>query len=393
MRSPENVSLSFLRVWYAKAYVHIPKEKRVQSQKMEARAWIGHLVGYEGDNGHIYRIYDPKTKRVSRYRDVVFWEQRQGIPHYNERDIITGGQTIDAPPPISHVGRSVGSPVITANKTRHSTQDLPPLNSRVEEIDEEEDHTLFTTPTQAEKGKRPGSGRPPMIGLWTPSPSARTVSVPSLSERQRRPDIDSSSPDPITATPTPQPAAIRRSTRQIAGILPRRFDDEDQDEHGRALSAIGIAFAAIPEGLKTWQVKIPRNYKEALNSPEKDLWQDAMNNQITKLEAAQAYQLVNTPPRGSTILPGKWVYDLKCDKEDYITEIRARQVICGNRQRPRFDFDDTYTPVARPESTRLFLSMVAIRNMEWEQIDYTTAYLNALIDERCIFMRPPTGYY
>jgi hypothetical protein len=203
MRSPENVSLSFLRVWYAKAYVHIPKEKRVQSQKMEARAWIGHLVGYEGDNGHIYRIYDPKTKRVSRYRDVVFWEQRQGIPHYNERDIITGGQTIDAPPPISHVGRSVGSPVITANKTRHSTQDLPPLNSRVEEIDEEEDHTLFTTPTQAEKGKRPGSGRPPMIGLWTPSPSARTVSVPSLSERQRRPDIDSSSPDPITATPTP----------------------------------------------------------------------------------------------------------------------------------------------------------------------------------------------
>jgi hypothetical protein len=28
MRSPENVSLSFLRAWYAKAYVHIPKEKR-----------------------------------------------------------------------------------------------------------------------------------------------------------------------------------------------------------------------------------------------------------------------------------------------------------------------------------------------------------------------------
>ena len=91
MRSPENVSLSFLRAWYAKAYVYIPKEKRVQSQKMEARAWIGHLVGYEGDNGHIYRIYDPKTKKVSRHRDVVFWEQRQGIPHYDERDIITGG--------------------------------------------------------------------------------------------------------------------------------------------------------------------------------------------------------------------------------------------------------------------------------------------------------------
>jgi hypothetical protein len=71
-------------------------------------------------------------------------------------------------------------------------------------------------------------------------------------------------------------------------------------------------------------MKIPRNYKEALNSPEKELWQQAIDNQITKLEAAQAYQLVNTPPRGSTILPGKWVYDLKYNKEDFIIEMRAR---------------------------------------------------------------------
>jgi hypothetical protein len=92
-------------------------------------------------------------------------------------------------------------------------------------------------------------------------------------------------------------------------------------------------------------------------------------------------------------LLGKWVYDLKCDKEDFITEMRARWVMYGNRQRLGFDFDETYTPVARPESTRLFLSMVAIRNMYWEQIDYTTTYLNALIDKRCIFMRPLTGYY
>jgi hypothetical protein len=40
-----------------------------------------------------------------------------------------------------------------------------------------------------------------------------------------------------------------------------------------------------------------------------------------------------------------------------------------------------------------FGSMVAIRNMHWEQIDYTTAYLNALIDERYIFMRPLTKMY
>jgi hypothetical protein len=82
-----------------------------------------------------------------------------------------------------------------------------------------------------------------MIGLWTPSLSARTAS---------RPDIDSSSPDPITATLTPQPRILRRQT---TGIPPRRFDEEQWDLYGgRALSAIGIVLVAtkIPEGLKTW---------------------------------------------------------------------------------------------------------------------------------------------
>ncbi|KAJ5927033.1 hypothetical protein N7516_008806 [Penicillium verrucosum] len=96
---------------------------------------------------------------------------------------------------------------------------------------------------------------------------------------------------------------------------------------------------------------------------------------IEKLDRTKAYQTIDDPLKGSTVLPGKWVFDIKCDKEDYITEFRARW-------RPGFDFDDTYVPVARPESIRLFLSM----------IDYTTAYLNALIDERCVFMRLPTGY-
>jgi hypothetical protein len=69
-------NLSFLRVWYSKAYVHQAKETRVQGMKMDPRAWIGFLVGYEGDNGHCFRIYNPKTKKVTVHRDVVFWEPK-----------------------------------------------------------------------------------------------------------------------------------------------------------------------------------------------------------------------------------------------------------------------------------------------------------------------------
>lgn len=41
--------LTHLRPWGTAAYVHIPKDKRVQARKSAPRAWKGILVGYEGD--------------------------------------------------------------------------------------------------------------------------------------------------------------------------------------------------------------------------------------------------------------------------------------------------------------------------------------------------------
>ncbi|OXV08824.1 hypothetical protein Egran_03413 [Elaphomyces granulatus] len=63
-------SLSHLKVWGAKAYIHIPSEDRVKSLKMLPRAKIGRLVGYEGDHGHVYKIWMPETGEIKRSRDV-----------------------------------------------------------------------------------------------------------------------------------------------------------------------------------------------------------------------------------------------------------------------------------------------------------------------------------
>jgi hypothetical protein len=45
---------------------------------MAPRATIGFLVGYEGDAGHQYRIYNAKTKKVTIHRDVRFVEHEHG---------------------------------------------------------------------------------------------------------------------------------------------------------------------------------------------------------------------------------------------------------------------------------------------------------------------------
>ena len=236
IRTPDNATLSFLRTWYAKAYVYIPKEKRIQSQKMEPRAWIGHLVGYEGDNGHVYRIYNPKTRKVTRHRDVVFWEQKQGIPYFDDREIVIGGDVINGPnmPKIEPKTRA-GSPVISARQipqlTRFKDQQTQPNVFEIED-DDEEDLAQFTTPKGKEKAL-PGGLIP------TPSPTA-------------------SSPDPLSMpTPPAKVTATRLSGRQSAP--PKRFEDIEWDKRGKALlaiennalEAIGVVAVETPQGLKT----------------------------------------------------------------------------------------------------------------------------------------------
>ncbi|QQK47688.1 putative transposable element [Penicillium digitatum] len=65
-------SLKHLKPWGTTAYVHIPKPKRIQARKAAPRAWKGKLVGYEGDGGHVYKVWDPATRKLVVSRDVGF---------------------------------------------------------------------------------------------------------------------------------------------------------------------------------------------------------------------------------------------------------------------------------------------------------------------------------
>ena len=65
-------SLSHLKAYGCKAYAHIyniPKKSKV-----DERAHIGHLVGYDSTN--IFRIWIPSKKKVIRTRDVMFNERK-----------------------------------------------------------------------------------------------------------------------------------------------------------------------------------------------------------------------------------------------------------------------------------------------------------------------------
>ena len=360
-------SIKHLQIWGTRCYKHIPKEDRVQARKVAPRAFIGYLVGYEGDNGHIYKVWLPDERKIVRSRDVTF--SKGEALEDNPDDPIQHPISPKPNPPSGGPSTTIIDLRIPKQITQQTIQEAPYTTGRLQTLSE-----------------TPAADRP-----------IQTIeAIEDLPRYEQQYEF--------------QPAAsavdtFRASSRQNKGVPPSRLIDEAQKESPRPKKPTGgVMFAVSPPygsyksnsiGLKAHDIVLPKSYKEAISSHQKEHWIAAMDDQIIKLEKKGTYKLVDPPKTepNTKILPGKWVYAVKTDADNFITEWRARWVVCGNHQRLGYDFDNTYAPVVTESATKLILTAIAIHNLYAEQIDFITAYLNAQLEDRKLYMRKPTGYY
>ena len=82
-------------------------------------------------------------------------------------------------------------------------------------------------------------------------------------------------------------------------------------------------------------------------------------------------------PRGKQTIRTMWVFDVKTDHLEYIVRYRARIVARGDKQRPGIDYKETFSPVARMATFRMFVAVSVLLNFTIYQGDINTAYLNA----------------
>nr|AAZ28936.1 polyprotein [Phanerochaete chrysosporium RP-78] len=137
----------------------------------------------------------------------------------------------------------------------------------------------------------------------------------------------------------------------------------------------------------------PRSYAEAMRSPDAPAWQEAMDEEIRRLEQHCAW-VYETAPSGAHVVGSKWVYRTKRDAQNAITGYRARLVGQGFTQIDGVDFfsDDTFAPVAKMASQRANAALAAQRDYEMAQIDIKSAFLyGPLKDDEVIYLRPPPG--
>lgn len=134
----------------------------------------------------------------------------------------------------------------------------------------------------------------------------------------------------------------------------------------------------------------PKNYKMAMKSGSEVFWIGAMGEEIKSLIEQKVYTLVDRPP-GVKVLGSQWVYAYKLDAaRKEILRYKARIVARGDQEIYGVHYHETFSPAARQQTVRAFLSWSRHHGRYVRQYDVKTAFLNARLNEE-IYIEPPPG--
>nr|GEV22001.1 retrovirus-related Pol polyprotein from transposon TNT 1-94 [Tanacetum cinerariifolium] len=93
-------------------------------------------------------------------------------------------------------------------------------------------------------------------------------------------------------------------------------------------------------------------------------------------------------PFGKMVIRLKWLWKNKKDEDQTVIRNKARLVAKGYAQKEGIDFEESFTPVARLEAVRIFITHAAHKSFPIYQMDVKTAFLNGLLKEEVYVAQP-----
>ncbi|KAG8482872.1 hypothetical protein CXB51_023953 [Gossypium anomalum] len=116
----------------------------------------------------------------------------------------------------------------------------------------------------------------------------------------------------------------------------------------------------------------------------------SISQEIRALEENGTWEVVSLP-QGKVPIGCKWVYRVKYQSDGSIERFKARLVGNGYRQRAGFDFQETFSPVAKQVTVRTVISVAAMHDWPLFQMDVYNAFLQGDLYEE-VYMDLPEGF-
>lgn len=348
-----------LRVLGCLAYAHNLNHK---GDKFASRSRCCVFLGYPyGKKG--WKLYDLESKKVFVSRDMVFQEDKFPFAE-SER--------------IQEVQEPLLIPPNNGTTDTHSDEDNSPSPDKPEQTkDTHSDEDNSQSPDEPEQTQDNSSDIAQGEQL-----TQQQEETTQLGRGQRQKFASTRLKDYVVQTvTTSQPPSLSTSAlapQQPSGITYPICNFVSCDRFSQKHLDFLVALSTNME---------PRSFAEAMKD---ERWGVAVDTEITSLEGANTWTLEDLPP-GKKALGCKWIFTIKYKSDGTIERYKARLVVLGNHQEEGIDYTETFAPVARMTTVRLFLDIAAKENHEVHQMDVHNAFLHGDLEEE-VYMKLPPGF-
>ena len=134
---------------------------------------------------------------------------------------------------------------------------------------------------------------------------------------------------------------------------------------------------------------LPNTLKEAYSGTEAELWKSAVEEELQSLNFNHVYEIVLIP-EGITPITSKPIFCTKRDQHGNVERYKVQIIAKGFTQKEDVDYQEVFAPVANLDSIRTQIALATKHDLELDQMDVSTTYLNGELEED-LYMLPPTG--
>ena len=207
------------------------------------------------------------------------------------------------------------------------------------------------------------------------------------------PTISLELPSPLLPSPTdPVSLTDHVSSPTMSSVLPRQMVTRSHTGSLKPKEFPGFkTFYSTRHPLRVLSSIViksePTCFTKAVSNPR---WKAIMRHEFDALLANNTWSLCPRPSH-THVVRNKWVYKLKRHPDGNIDRYKARLVAKGFEQIPSIDYFDTFSPVVKPTTIKLILSLAISFKWNIRQLDVSNAFLHGILN-KVVYMEQPKGY-
>ncbi|CAI7785577.1 unnamed protein product [Closterium sp. NIES-54] len=422
--------LMLSRVWGCMAQFLVPEQQRDGNLKPKAR-WRLHLGVLEERKG--WELLDLTNNRVVTTSDVVFYEKMLLEVWKSEHGPVSGRTQVDKPtdtstatlPLLAEVGEIGDEDAKVVHP--HCPYPAPPLVADLHEPistsasgDEGSSGALPVAPAKSIAGgrrdvKQVGVGKKSTATgeqqaekvqpTWVKSAKEASAEKPPTGEQ---PATKPTKGQSVTGQSEGEPIPGEKSARKHTEVQQDNKGSEVGDDGGNAEESTDSDVVEVEHGLQcTGRLRqppdffVPTAFSTVYDEVDDDLLYDNAkeDEELPELDPDMHADLEHrcdistmTVKEALASWKGKaWVLTTKYRIDDTVEHEKARLVVKGFTQVYSADYDETYALVSSYVTLRIFLSIVAILELNLMQLDMKKPFLQSKLD-RVLYMYQPDHF-